>query len=130
MTDRLAPGALLAVTAWRFGTSPRFARRILPWSDYNARTTAPIDVAQLDPGDHLLHFGASDGPARYCHHCDDGELKELVASVIAEEITLADDFEADGRSEDLNRYLVFERSPAPKGPLQGARLGAEERGAR
>ena len=106
---RLAADGLLAVTLWRFGCSPRFAGRVVPWNSYNRDTASPIDLDQLEPGDHLLRFGEPGTPPRYCHHSDDDEIEALIGSLKTGPI---DHFEADGRSGDLNRYLILDRRRA------------------
>ena len=97
----------LVFTAWRFATADRFQGHIKTWEEYNAASPEPVDLQELETGDFLLSFGAGAGPPRYCHHCDDSEFDQLVAATGLE---LIDDFEADGRSGDLNRYAVLQRS--------------------
>jgi len=100
LAGRLATDGRLALAFWRFGERDRFRRRRLDWS------VAPaIDRAQLEPGDHLLAWGDRDA-ARYCHACDDAEIDALLAEL---PLRVLDDFEADGKSGDLNRYLVLVR---------------------
>ena len=96
----------LVFTAWRFASAERFESRITPWELHNADNPDPIDLQHLEPGDFLLSFGTGPGPPRYCHHCDDSEFDQLIAATGLE---LVDDFEADGRSGDLNRYAVLRR---------------------
>ena len=97
----------LVFTAWRFANAERFENRITPWESHNADSPDPIDLQHLEAGDFLLSFGTGPGPPRYCHHCDDFEFDKLVAATGLE---LVDDFEADGRSGDLNRYAVLRRA--------------------
>jgi len=124
LARRLAPGGVLAVAIWRFGEDPRFVRRRLAWAAYNrgVPATERVDEGDLEPGDWLLRWGSSpegegDDPAvpgtagacRYCHAVDAAEEAELVA-VLEPVAPLMDRFDADGRSERLNRYLLF-RAP-------------------
>lgn len=99
LAARVARGGRLALAFWRFTERERFARRRVEWA------TAPdIDPAQLEPGDHLLAWGDA-GAARYCHASDDAEIEALLARV---GLARRDDFEADGREGDWNRYVVLE----------------------
>ncbi len=111
LAECVAEGGVLAVTAWQFADRDRFAGRIVPWSTLASHGLPPVDPGQLEPGDHLLSFGGESGALRYCHHSDEAELDALVAALPLEEI---DRFSADGRSGDLNRYLVLRR-PATGG---------------
>jgi len=125
LAGRVAPGGVLALGAWQFWRpelQPRFARRRLSWEAYNAASPRPVDTRQLERGDHLLRWGArpkagvAAGAAglsrarstalRYCHHSDDDELERLLDAV---PLTPVDRFRADGRSDDLNRYVVLQR---------------------
>ncbi|MCH7599288.1 MAG: class I SAM-dependent methyltransferase [Myxococcales bacterium] len=105
LVARLRPGGLLIVTAWQFGAFERFRARIIPWEEYNARARDPIDESELEVGDHLLRWGESSLP-RYCHFAPPDELRELSTLESAEWV---DEFSADGKTGDLNRYLVLRR---------------------
>ncbi|MCZ6463465.1 MAG: class I SAM-dependent methyltransferase [Proteobacteria bacterium] len=106
LAERLTPDGRLALAVWRFGTFERFRRRVLPWEEYNAGTDRPVDLGQLEPGDHLLRWGADPegGPLRYCHFTDDAELDALLRAL---PLTVDLDFESDGRSGRTNRYLLL-----------------------
>ena len=56
--------------------------------------------------DWLLGWQGRQDVARFCHHTTDAEIDELVASVgdVAHELAR---FSADGRSGELNRYVVL-----------------------
>jgi SAM-dependent methyltransferase len=111
LAGRVAPGGVLAFTAWQFADRPRFAGRIVPWRGEPGSPGPAIDPGRLEPGDHLVAFGAADEPLRYCHHCDDAELDALASALPLEPL---DRYAADGRSGDLNRYVVLRRAaPAP-----------------
>lgn len=73
-------------------------------------TPLGIDIAQLDENDHFLGWQADPSPLRYCHHFDEQEIDDLVASVGTGAREVAR-YSADGASGTLNRYLVLERLP-------------------
>jgi SAM-dependent methyltransferase len=100
--ERTAPGGVLAFTLWQFGNSARFENRILPWDDPSAPA---VDTSELEPGDHLLRW--SDRSVRYCHLIDAGEEAELA---LHPEFDLVENYDADGRTADLNRYVVLARN--------------------
>ena len=116
--DRLAAGGLLAVTVWCFGESERLQGRRMPWQRYNESARATVDVTQLEPGDQLLCWGerttaASGVPAvRYCHLADEPEVERLLAAIggASPGLRVSGRYRADGRSGDLNLYLLLRRS--------------------
>ncbi len=119
LADRVAPGGLLAVSFWQFGAKERFRRRRQDWEDFNRSTRSPIDLTQLEPGDHLLYWGElpADGETRfssrtrYCHYAEPREVERLMDALLLVEV---DEFSADGRSGDLNLYRILAR-PADLG---------------
>ncbi len=106
--ERVGSRGRLVFTAWQFGRTERFDGHVIPWEQYNAQSEQPILTGELEDGDYLLSFGETAKPPRYCHHCGDSEFADLIA---ATGLQLVDEFEADGRSGDLNRYAVLERMP-------------------
>jgi SAM-dependent methyltransferase len=115
MAGRVAPGGILAVSFWQFGMDPRFARRVQEWEEFNRSSARPVDLEQLEPGDHLLYWGeipqgfSTESPAksRYCHYADPGEVERLVDGLPLSQV---DAFTADGKSGDLNLYRILTRS--------------------
>ncbi len=101
--SRLRPRARAAVSLWRFLESDRLRRRILDWSE----SGVAVDRDQLEPGDHLLRWGADGKAFRYCHHVDDGEWLRLRADLPLREIEA---FRSDGATGRSNRYAVLERT--------------------
>jgi SAM-dependent methyltransferase len=107
----LAPQGVLAVTLWRFAASDRFSNHLLDWHAYNDGISEPVDLGQLERGDHLVRWGADDDVPRYCHDCDEAESEQLIAALrgdaLAPGLHLGQRFRSDGRSGDLNDYLLF-----------------------
>jgi SAM-dependent methyltransferase len=108
--QRLAPGGVLVLTLWRFEHLERLRKRLVPWPDLPDRGGPVLDLAELEPGDHLLPFGPSDDALRYCHALSDDESSELLASVPLER---ADTWLADGETEDLNEWCVLRAPLSP-----------------
>jgi SAM-dependent methyltransferase len=120
--QRLAPGGLLALTCWRFAELPRFQRRLVSWEVYNSAAAQPVDPTQLEPGDHLMPWGAGQHIVRYCHATDADELDALVHGLSLERV---DTYLEDGRSGDLNRYAIF-RSARASGTAEAASAAPRE----
>lgn len=108
--ERVAPGGILALTAWQFAERPRFEKRRVPWRAVGPVLGAPIDETRLEPGDTLLRFGSSpDAAPRYCHQVSEEEFAAWSSHAALAGVEPADDFRADGAEGDLNRYGVGRR---------------------
>ena len=95
----IAAGGVLALTCWQFQDDPRTARRQLDWE-----STAGIDPAELEQGDHLLRWGSENSSARrFCHFTDEDELDRLVAGLPLVETAR---YRADGPGERQNLYWL------------------------
>lgn len=104
LANLLAPDGHLVATAWRVERQPRFEAKVVPWHDHNQRTGDGIDTDDLEPGDHLLVWGADRETPRFCHAVDDAEADRLAA---ATGLDVVDRFESDGPDADRNLYLVL-----------------------
>ena len=109
LAARLEAGGLLALAFWRFAAFERFERRLLGWEEYNRTAAEPIDSARLEPGDHLIRWGDGVGRQRYCHFASDAEMAGLLADLDLERVA---EYAADGRSDDLNQYVLLRASGA------------------
>jgi tRNA (uracil-5-)-methyltransferase TRM9 len=104
LARRLEPGGLLALAFWRFDDFERFRARRKPFEVWNRDSPEAIDIAQLEPGDHLLRWGEGSAAVRYCHHVDAAEGERLVAATGLEHLA---NYDADGREGSLNRYFLL-----------------------
>jgi 2-polyprenyl-3-methyl-5-hydroxy-6-metoxy-1,4-benzoquinol methylase len=84
---------------WQFLRSPRFQRRIIPWSE------AGFSEKDLDEGDYLLDWRRGGMGTRYVHHFSPEEL-----SLLADEsgFRIKESFFSDGKEGDLSIYQVWE----------------------
>lgn len=107
LVGQVRPGGLVMVSLWQFEKSEQIlaqAQGLRPC----ALADLGLDERDLEPGDHLLGWKKTPGVYRYCHSFSAGELNGLLDSVadIAEPL---DVFESDGRTGNLNTYLVLRR---------------------
>ncbi|MCY4009773.1 MAG: class I SAM-dependent methyltransferase [Anaerolineaceae bacterium] len=97
LAARLSAGGILIITFWRFGADPRLRGRARPWP--------PALADRVEANDFLLPWGeGQEGAVRYCHHFDENEERELVAT---SGLRLAQSFAADGASGALNAYRIL-----------------------
>ena len=136
--EATTPEGLIAVSLWRFMDDPKLAKKahvshekalvalqkeledstnggsafcdITPDAnalDTSTRTNSALD---LDKNDYLLGWQEQGEYFRYCHHFDNEEIEAIIATAIDTGlVSLQDRFDADGRTEALNTYLVFRR---------------------
>lgn len=113
LLDHTVPGGLVVLSFWQFMLDDRLATKArradgLACAGSLAADFPQIDIAGLEKNDHFLGWQANPAPLRYCHHFDESELDQLVASVGTSAREVAR-YSADGSSGTLNRYLVLER---------------------
>ena len=97
-----APGGTIAISFWQFARDEKLRRKA------DATTSAgcaALDVV-LEEGDSLLGWNDLPDVYRYCHSFTDEEIDELCAYANPHARCIAR-FRADGKTNDLNTYLVF-----------------------
>lgn len=111
------PGGIIAISFWEFMNDERMARKAVR-AEARAELTPPFesyDSAQFEAGDHLIGWQNDRHAYRYCHHFDDQQITDLVRGVRtfykSGEVPVREleRFHADGRSGELNRYVVLKR---------------------
>lgn len=103
LVDRTRSGGTVAVSFWQFLNNEALAAKAY---ETHERAMAELGLPPLETGDFLLGWKNTPGAYRYCHNFDDSEIDRLIASV-ADRATVADRFLSDGRSGNLNAYLVL-----------------------
>ncbi len=116
--DQLAhatkPDGLIAISFWAFMNDARLRAKVVK-AQTRAQLNPPFatyDPALLEPGDHLLGWQNDQDVYRYCHHFDDAQIDDLLAAHNANSLAHLreiDRFDSDGRSGDLNRYVLLAR---------------------
>ena len=100
---KVRPGGFVAVSFWRFLNSDKLARKAQETTD---RARAELGLPELPPNDYLLGWQDTQGLYRYCHHFDEQEIERLLAAM-ADSAELVSRFEADGKTGNLNEYVVL-----------------------
>ena len=100
---KVRPGGFVAVSFWRFLNSDKLARKAQETTD---RARAELGLPELPQNDYLLGWQDTQGLYRYCHHFDEQEIERLLAAV-ADSAELVSRFEADGKTGNLNEYVVM-----------------------
>ena len=101
------PGGIVAVSLWRFMDEPKLAKKACESHAAALQYFSERGVClSLDEGDYLLGWQQTRSVFRYCHCFDSAQAHDLASSV-SDIAVLADRFRADGRTDNLNEYLVF-----------------------
>ena len=104
LVNKTRPGGRIIVSLWQFLRDPVRAKKAQVTHEHALKE---LGLASLDPGDFLLGWKDLPGVYRYCHSFSDAEVDALAASV-ADRAIVVDRFRADGRTGDLNAYLVLQ----------------------
>lgn len=110
LISKTTPDGTVCVSFWRFMAHAQLAQRTRALQP-QALADCDLTAADLDPNDYLLGWNARPGVYRYCHHFSEREIDELVEHV-APVATVVDRFVSDGRSGNLNAYLVLRPLPS------------------
>lgn len=100
LVDLLTLDGCVIISTWRFLSSERIRRKIVPW------TEVEIEEENLEPGDYLLDWKRGGRGLRYCHMVDEAEVGRLAA---ASGLLLRETFRAGGREGDLSLFAVLDR---------------------
>lgn len=103
LVAKVRPGGFVAVSFWRFLNSDKLARKA---KETTSRARAELGIPELPPNDYLLGWQDTQGLYRYCHHFDEPEIERLLA-MVADSADLVSRFEADGKTGNLNEYVVL-----------------------
>ena len=103
LVAKVCPGGFVAVSFWRFLNSDKLARKA---KEPTSRARAELGIPELPPNDYLLGWQDTQGLYRYCHHFDEPEIERLLA-MVADSADLVSRFEADGKTGNLNEYVVL-----------------------
>lgn len=103
LVAKVRSGGFVAVSFWRFLNSDKLAGKA---KETTSRARAELGIPELPPNDYLLGWQDTQGLYRYCHHFDEPEIERLLAAV-ADSAELVSRFEADGKTGNLNEYVVL-----------------------
>jgi SAM-dependent methyltransferase len=97
-------GGTVVVSFWQFLNNDALAHKA---QDTHQRALAELQLSELEQGDYLLGWQDTPGVYRYCHSFSEDEIDHLAASVAGKACVLSR-FTRDGRTDNLNTYLVLQ----------------------
>lgn len=107
LLDKTKPGGYLCISFWQFMNSVKLAAKANT-TTAQALQQLQMDADVLEEHDYLLGWQDEAHAWRYCHHFTQDELDDLIAQ-LGSHVCICAQFSADGKDENLNRYLVFQR---------------------
>ena len=104
------PEGFVVATFWQFTNDP--ARAAKARRDHARLARYLGRPIAFEPGDFLLGWQGDEAAVRYCHEADDEEIDRLVAALGRRmpDTRVVDRFKSDGRTDDLNAYIVLQRA--------------------
>lgn len=116
----LRPGGFAVVSFWQFLNDPRLAAKA---ATVTAEGRAAHCLPTFQENDFLLGWQHAEGVYRFCHHTPEDEIDALLAAIREPSAPSTSGctppaplpfreiarFSADGKQENLNRYLILQR---------------------
>lgn len=104
MIAKTSVGGYTIVSFWQPLNQPnRFATKTKDPVLYD------ISQSELQPNDLILGWQDNNDVARYCHSFTNEEILSLTENV-SHQAKLVKTFQADGKTNDLNRYIVLQKT--------------------
>ncbi|MBQ9691410.1 MAG: class I SAM-dependent methyltransferase [Eggerthellaceae bacterium] len=119
LVSAVKPGGLVIVSLWQFMNNQRLAHKAqvstaCAFDFFQDAKRCPheeaLDISDLEQDDYILGWqngGIEFGSMRYCHHFSHEEIGSYIQDL--HQVELVDRFLADGKSGELNTYLIFRK---------------------
>ncbi len=98
--EGLDENGIAVISLWQFPRIPSLMQRAV------SAKSAGISSENLEPDDYFLTWERDQHAVRYCHYVNDDEEKELLE---ATSLIVHSSFFADGKTGELNHYLVLQK---------------------
>ena len=105
LMDSVKSGGYTAISFWQFMKDERIATKAKKTTE-QAVSDYELD---LECGDYLLGWKDENEVFRYCHNFEDSEVESII-SALGKSCTLIDQFSEDGKSHNLNKYVILKRT--------------------
>lgn len=102
LVSHTRPGGYVVVSFWQFANDDKLRAKA---ERVTERGCAELGIT-LGTDDYLLGWQSEQHLFRFCHHFEDAEIDQLAQAVSANAIEVAR-FSADGKTGNLNRYLIL-----------------------
>jgi tRNA (uracil-5-)-methyltransferase TRM9 len=94
------PGGIVVLSLWKFLDIPRLKDKLV------TPEIAGFNATDLENNDFIMSWERGQTAYRYCHYCDDLEIKNWFPT---HEWEILDTFSADAKEGNANMYLIAQR---------------------
>jgi len=102
LSKSLNSTGILAISFWQFTKSKNLTKRVVDFENIG------ITLDKIEKGDYLLDWQRGSKALRYCHEVNENEMNFMIDD--DENIVLLDTFNADGKTGELNLYMIVKKS--------------------
>ena len=103
LVEQTRSGGYVIVSFWQFLNNAPMAEKA---QITHERALEELALPELEENDYLLGWKDIPGQYRYCHSFSEADIDQLIGSV-ASKATVVARFVSDGRTDNLNSYLVL-----------------------
>ena len=107
LLEKTKPGRFVCISFWQFMNSQKLAAKAQKTTAQGLHALG-IDASELEEHDYLIGWQDKADTWRYCHHFSQDELDELLGS-LGSDVRVCAQFSADGKDNNLNRYVILQR---------------------
>ena len=107
LVSHTRPGGYVIVSFWQFAHDDKLRAKAERATE---RGCTELGIT-LGAGDYLLGWQSEQHLYRFCHHFEDAEIDQLAQAVGTSAVEVAR-FSADGKTGNLNRYLILHAEEA------------------
>jgi len=97
----LKPSGILVTTFWQFLSIPSIVSRIID------PESVTVNLSELEPGDYIIDWQRGNHGIRYCHQVENAERTDFISKL---KIPVIAEFLADGKTDNLNYYMIWKKS--------------------
>ncbi len=101
LADSAKETAIICVSFWQFNKSKRLLKK------QASPILVNIKAEDLEKNDYILDWNRATFGYRYCHLSDKDEIKKIIKNT---QTTILFEFDDDGKTKNLNHYLVLEKA--------------------
>lgn len=106
LAEILEKHGYLVITMWQTENNNRF----FPANSTVIAEKAGINIELLEKGDAFLYWGKDKDNIRFVHNFSEEEILELEQMLNKKGMRLVTSFLSDGNQNDLNKYLIYQKT--------------------